>query len=335
MNNLYHSIYSRYYEILLYVLRLSHKTPISVQDIREIIQKKGFQETEYELLDKLISKGKDNYGLLNDSELGYIPILKKTPKRMVSLQEYEWLKVALGDERIKLFLSDELFHKLQMILQDIKPLYDESNLKTVDTFATVGMPADLEVREHIKNVLFAIQNKKALRIHYESKKGNRLNSDFLPLDMRYSLKANKFQVELIGLKNHKNKRFVLDIEGILTSKVIEYNESVAVKKIGFIKEFVEIEISNIRNGFERCFFQLSMYERESRFDEETGKCFMKLFYDKNFETEILITLMSFGPAIKVIGPERFKEIFVKRLINQYNTDGFLNASEAEQKQTSI
>jgi len=333
MNNLYHSIYSRYYEILLHVLRKSHKSPISVKAIREVIQEKGFSETEYELMNKLISSDNDSYGLLKETEVGYIPLLKQSPKRVITLQEYAWLKVALDDERMQLFLSDELFSKLQVILQDVKPLYDASNLRTEDIFAAINTELDQNIRAHFKKALYAIQNKKALRIHYESKNGNRLNSDFLPLDMRYSLKANKFQIEMIGLKHHKSKRFVLNMDGIITSKVIDYNESIAVKKIGFIKDYVEIEISNMRNGFERCFFQLSMYERESRFDEESGKCFMKLFYDKNFETEILITLMSFGPAVKVNGPERFRSLFLKRLTAQYNTSSFFNESEEERNST--
>ncbi len=80
--------------------------------------------------------------------------------------------------------------------------------------------------------------------------------------------------------------------------------------------YVEILITDFRNGFERCFFQLSTYERETSYNELTNECTMKLFYNSDYETELLITLMSFGPAIKVLGPERFKRQFVKRLKKQ-------------------
>jgi hypothetical protein len=79
---------------------------------------------------------------------------------------------------------------------------------------------------------------------------------------------------------------------------------------------VEIEITNERNGFERIFTQLSNFERVSEYDENTGKCLMKIYYYEVDEMELLITLLSFGPVIKVIGPDCFKEQLVGRIARQ-------------------
>lgn len=78
-------------------------------------------------------------------------------------------------------------------------------------------------------------------------------------------------------------------------------------KNGRITQPVEIEISNERNGFERIFTQLSNFERVYEYDETAKKCLMKIYSYKVDELELLITLLSFGPVVRVIGPEHFKE----------------------------
>lgn len=79
---------------------------------------------------------------------------------------------------------------------------------------------------------------------------------------------------------------------------------------------VEIEITNERNGFERIFTQLSNFERISEYDETTRKYLMRIYYYEVDETELLITLLSFGPVIRVLGPHHFKQQFVERIARQ-------------------
>jgi hypothetical protein len=43
---------------------------------------------------------------------------------------------------------------------------------------------------------------------------------------------------------------------------------------------------------------------------------MKIYYYEVDEMELLITLLSFGPVIKVIGPDHFKEQLIGRIARQ-------------------
>ena len=66
------------------------------------------------------------------------------------------------------------------------------------------------------------------------------------------------------------------------------------------------------------FIGLSNYERISSYDEETGKSTIKIYYGEDDEQELLILLLSFGPAIKVLGPPEFRDKFIDRIKRQIN-----------------
>ena len=74
-----------------------------------------------------------------------------------------------------------------------------------------------------------------------------------------------------------------------------------------LKPPIVVKISDFRNGFERIFIGLSNYRRTSAFNEETGKCTMQIYCMDDDVQELLITLLSFGPAIKVVSPEEFRQ----------------------------
>jgi len=310
MNNLYNSIYSRHYDVLKTILDLASE-PIGESEIRRVIMEHGFKETAYELMQEL--KRSNLFGLLEKTSNGYQSVVSKLTTYDHSLNEYRWLKSILSHNKIDLFISDSLQNKLQDLLEDVSPLYDLNLMKQVDAFEQRHSVN----REHYKSILLAIKSSKALRIHYESNKGNRHHSDFLPIDLIYSMKADKFQLSVVGLTHYINQQFTFNLEGIQSLELIDYTfENIDIPECE--KDFVDIEIFDLRNGFERCFFQLSMYERKALYDEKTGTCRMRLYFNKDRQTEVLITLMSFGPAIKVLGPDEFKLVFLDRLKKQYS-----------------
>ncbi len=59
----------------------------------------------------------------------------------------------------------------------------------------------------------------------------------------------------------------------------------------------------------------SSFKKETeRIDDNTYK--MKLTYHKEDETELLIRILSFGPMLKVVGPDCFVNLIVERLKSQ-------------------
>ncbi len=77
-----------------------------------------------------------------------------------------------------------------------------------------------------------------------------------------------------------------------------------------------IRLSDSRNGFDRCFIHLSNYERRAEYDEETGESIVNIYYYDFEETELLITLMSYGPILEVLGPAGIQEQVADRIRRQ-------------------
>ena len=62
--------------------------------------------------------------------------------------------------------------------------------------------------------------------------------------------------------------------------------------------------------------EFSTYKKQSEYNEETQTCTTKIYYRKMDELEVLIKLLSFGPTIKVLAPDRFVHLLLYRLQKQ-------------------
>ena len=59
----------------------------------------------------------------------------------------------------------------------------------------------------------------------------------------------------------------------------------------------------------------SNYEKRTRkIDEDTWECL--IYYNRSMETELLIEILSFGPTVKVTGPDSFVALVKERLKRQ-------------------
>ena len=81
------------------------------------------------------------------------------------------------------------------------------------------------------------------------------------------------------------------------------------------KEKLVLELVDERNALERCMLHFSHLEKETeRIDD---RCYrLTLHYEKDDETELLIRVLSFGPVLKVVAPNRFRELLKNRIEKQ-------------------
>lgn len=309
---LFSEIHSRYFYIIGEILKAAASRALAAQEIANLVSRLGFAETPLSLTPQ------DCYVRKADS--GYIPLLKHAPEPMITGIQKRWLKAVVSDKRFSLFLSENERDEFDRLFSDIKPLYDDAHLLTVDV---AGDGDDYECEEYktiFRSSLYAIQQNRIVRITYESGRGNRLTAYFAPYKLEYSLKDDKFRLCAVRLLRGRLRRFYkLNLSRITVLEVMEREGPANLAE--YIESSrmplpVEIEISNERNGFERIFTQLSNFERVSEYDETTKKCLMKIYYYKVDELELLITLLSFGPVVRVIGPEHFKEQFIERVERQ-------------------
>ncbi len=62
--------------------------------------------------------------------------------------------------------------------------------------------------------------------------------------------------------------------------------------------------------------QFASYDKQSVYDEEKGCHVCEISYDIMEETELLIRILSFGPVVEVLGPERMRKQIRQRIARQ-------------------
>lgn len=94
----------------------------------------------------------------------------------------------------------------------------------------------------------------------------------------------------------------------------EYDPASVTVPKGHLKELTLL-LHDERNGLERVLLHFSHFEKETqKLDEQLYE--IKLRYDKDDETELLIRVLSFGPILEVAAPAEFKQLIRQRIQKQ-------------------
>lgn len=316
---LFSEIYSTYFKVVSKILNASYDKGITKEEIVFIINNNAFSESTFYILPKLI-EGEWQF-LENKGDL-YTSKLNSKIKLPLSMLEKSWLKALLYDKRITLFLEQDQINQLIDFLEDVEPLFDVNDFYYFDCYSDGDNYADHNYKRYFRTILAALKKKQILKISFESGKGEQITGNFLPCKIEYSSKDNKFRVHVLMVRYGKIVRFITINIARISS--IETSSERYNGKIDFYKyleqskcsEPVVIEISNERNAVERCMLHFANYEKRTEYDKARDKYISYLYYDKQDETELLIRILSFGPVIKVLGPENFLSQVKERIERQ-------------------
>lgn len=317
---IFSEIHNRYFYILSEILKASAARKLSGDEIAAMVVNLGFAETALGLTPQLLNTTSDGYYLLKNDPDGYASVVTSIPPLTLTILQKRWLKAIFEDKRFTLFADVTSCAYYKSLLSDIEPLFNPAHLIAVDMANDGDDYANEEYKAKFSAILNALQERKVLLLTYESGKGNRLSAYFAPHKLEYSTKDDKFR--LIGVRIRQKKLrslYKLNLSRITSVKVMDWQsptDLTAYIQNLRVPEPVEIEITNERNGFERIFTQLSNFERISEYSEETKTCFMKIYYYEVDEMELLITLLSFGPVIRILGHERFRKKIAERIVAQ-------------------
>lgn len=297
---IFSEIYGAYYNTVAKIIEQAIKAPLSNKDIRKIIENYAFAESFVPIENALKS---ERWALLFPD--GTTPI-KNTPTMPLTTLQRRWLKSISLDSRIKLF--DVSFEGLN----DVIPLFTEKDYYIFDQYND-GDPFD--DKQYIKNfrlILDAIKKQYPLRIGILNRKGLKTDITVQPQYLEYSEKDNKFRVIVSGCRYVP----VINLGRIYYCEkyngLFKINTAVQRKKYNKMLVF---ELRDERNALERVLFHFSHFEKET---EKLGENLyrIKIVYDKDDETEMVIRILSFGPKIKVIEPIEFVELIKERLKRQ-------------------
>lgn len=296
----FNEIYGAYYTAVSKILSLAVESPVNKKTVRQIVEECAFGESSINVENALFS---EKWQVITKD--GTTPIENK-PSVPVTNLEKRWLKAISLDPRIKLF-GDDFSH-----LDNVEPLFTPDDICVFDKYAD-GDPYEDE--QYIKNfhlMLDAINRQYPVKLTTINNMGDEKYIVFLPKHMEYSEKDDKFRV--IGTGGRWATVVNLGRVKWCQPYKKEYVPNIHTKMTAD-KQTVEFELVDERNALERALMHFAHFEKQA---EKTGNNHykIKVTYNKDDETELLIRVLSFGPMIKVTSPQSFVDLIKERLIKQ-------------------
>ena len=305
---LFSEIYSAYYNTVASIISSSQQGKLDSDLLFKIVKESAFPESFMTIGSAL--------------ETGRWPLIKKDyntniqniPTMPLSILQKRWLKALCNDKRIKLFVDDEVLAKLKLQLRDVDPLFTENDYYLYDKYSD-GDPHDYS--EYVKNfrtVLEAIHQKKTISVEYTGRFGQQKRFNCAPYKIEYSEKDDKFRL----ISKVKNRHSILNIARINSCELTETSMTDDLSEEDLPdnrRTSVTLEIYNERKAMERVMLAFAHFEKSAvQISDDVYR--LTLNYDSFDETELVVRVLSFGPMVKVIEPQRFVDLVKERIERQ-------------------
>ncbi len=314
---LYSEVYGCYYEVVAEILRAA---PLTRRQVESLVGERGYGESTLQLVPKLLDQ--KSWPLLEERDGLFCSLLEHPPTFPVTALECAWLKALLGDPRIRLFLTDEQLRHLTGVLGDVEPLYRQEDFIYFDRYLDGDDYSDPGYRRRFQTILAAMREGTFLRLAYAPPRGRLRLGDHRPLRLEYSAKDDKFRVYTAKVWHGAFQGYhILNLNRIrdVGPSAEQYSGRLDLESWRIrhrCNQPLLLRVTGERNGIERFMVEFSSYEKQSEYDEATKTCTVKLWYQQDDETEVLIRLLGFGPVIQVLGPERFVSQMRERVLRQ-------------------
>jgi predicted DNA-binding transcriptional regulator YafY len=131
----------------------------------------------------------------------------------------------------------------------------------------------------------------------------------VPQRLEYSGKDDKFRL----LTGNNRTALSINVARITGCEALEVCTWAQVRTMR--RQTLVLELVDERNALERVMLHFSHLEKETeRIGENRYR--LTLRYEQEDETELLIRVLSFGPALKVISPSKFRKRVKDRIERQ-------------------
>ena len=294
---IFHEIYGSYYHAVASVLREAARGTLTKKDLTALIREQAFGESLLTMPEGLQG---EKWRLMH-RDLS-TPI-RSVPDMPLTTLEKRWMKALLSDPRVRLFSPDTAG------LEDAEPLFDMDSVVWYDRYADGDDYGDPEYVARFAVILKALREKRCLYVCYDTGKNTRLRLVVKPVALEYSEKDDRFRLVADG----RRRRWTINL-----GRVAECDLALTdfdMPEHAPEKESVTFELEDRRNAMSRVLLHFSHLEKETRrLDGRRYRVTLK--YDPQDETEMVMRILAFGPAIRVTEPERFVNLIRDRVRRQ-------------------
>ncbi len=291
---IFHEIHSVYYRTVTKLIAALLQGNPSVEELQQIVRNNAFEESVLTILPALHS-GK--WPLLRSDRT---TILRYAPTRPLTLTEKRWLKALYMDPRMR------LFGEMPEGLADVVPLFTPADYCIYDQYSDGDPYEDQAYQVRFRVIHGAVRSHQPLKLEVLCRRGGTETFVLHPVQLEYSEKDDKFR--LIGMVKHRRR--IVNLARVADCAVCGPARTPDAP-VQTVRRTVTLKLRNERNTPERVLLHFAHLEKQAVREEKHW--LVHLHYDAADETEMLIRILSFGPMVEVIAPQRFRNLIIERL----------------------
>jgi len=264
----------------------------------------------------------ENLNLLKEKDGRWYPALEDVgnppvPVRFTMVEKF-WLKALLESEGVRMILSPQTYEKLKMELEEIDTPIKEQYIEMTNTIKLPEIADQEAYSENFKTILKALVDEKPIRYTNTDRRGN-VYKDMLalPVGIEYSMRDGRFRVSMYSIDN--DRPIMANIFTLTDLRIVDEDVGIdreTAKKLLFEQKYssepIILEVTDQKAAMERCFMCFSGMERTAR-DLGNNKYEMRLNYYLFEEENLIRNIISLGPYVKVISPQRIVDEIVRRV----------------------
>lgn len=305
---LFSEIYSAYYNTVASIISCSQQGKLDSDLLFKIVKESAFPES-FMTIGSALETGK--WPLIKKD---YSTNIQNIPTMPLSVLQKRWLKALCNDKRIRLFVSDEVLERLKNQLQDVEALFNENDYYLYDKYSDGDPYDDPDYIKNFRTVLEAIHQKKTISVEYTGRFGQQKRFICAPCKIEYSEKDDKFRI----ISKVKNRHSILNIARINSCELTDNSKVDDISEEDLPdnrRTSVTLEIYDERKAMERVMLAFAHFEKSAvQVSDEVYR--LTLNYDSFDEIELVVRVLSFGPMVKVLEPESFRNLIQERISKQ-------------------
>lgn len=305
---LFSEIYSAYYNTVASIISCSQQGKLDSDLLFKIVKESAFPES-FMTIGSALETGK--WSLIKKD---YSTNIQNIPTMPLSVLQKRWLKALCNDKRIRLFVSDEVLERLKNQLQDVEALFKENDYYLYDKYSDGDPYDDPDYIKNFRTVLEAIHQKKTISVEYTGRFGQQKRFICAPYKIEYSEKDDKFRI----ISKVKNRHSILNIARINSCELTDNSKVDDISEEDLPdnrRTSVTLEIYDERKAMERVMLAFAHFEKSAvQISDDVYQ--LTLNYDSFDETELVVRVLSFGPMVKVLEPESFRNLIQERISKQ-------------------
>lgn len=296
---LFSEIYGSYYNVVAAILAEAAGGNLTERRMTELVRERAFGESGLTIPAALKSGA---WPLLDRESRS---VLRRSPTMPLTTLQKRWLKALLSDPRIALFAPDDTG------LKDVEPLYDRDAFVFFDRYTDGDPYEDPAYIACFQTALRAIREKRMLRVRYRGHTGARHSFECIPYRLEYSAKDDKFRLLAAGVRWLNT----INMARVRSCELLEPYDPRSVTLPPEHPQELVLLLHDERNALERVLLHFSHFEKETvKLDDRLYQ--IRLRYDRDDETELLIRVLSFGPVLEVKAPAAFVCLMRERILKQ-------------------